>query len=564
MGSAVDPDNLTRELERYRKAGMGGVHIIPIYGAKGYENRYLEYLSPKWMEMLRHAASETRRLDMGLDMTLGTGWCFGGPNITRENADAIVVAKTFDLAEGEKLAAQFDRRSTQALVAFSAEGKAVELLQYLTADGAVAWQAPAGKWRVYAVSQKPGMKVKRAAPGGEGYMLNPFYGESLRSYLPRFTASFDAYNGPRPRAVYHDSFEYSGNWSPNFFAEFERRRGYRLQDELPALFGKETDDRTSRVKTDYRETLSDLMVDEFLDPWVAWSHKQNMLAINQAHGSPGNLLDLYGRADIPETEMFRDQCDVLFSKFASSAAHVCDKKLTSSETGTWLDEHFNEKLGDLKSLMDKMFLAGVNHVFYHGTCYSPDEAAWPGWLFYASSEINPRNSIWRDLPALNAYIARCQSILQSGKPDNDLLLYWPIHDAWHNPRGLNMNFSVHRGLSWTGESFAKAAHLLEDRGYSFDYLSDRQLADAKAENGQAMVPGGNYRAVAVPACEHLSLATFERLLDLAKNGGTVIFQDRLPGDVPGWGNLAERREKFRQQLSSLQFTAASSGKDPHC
>ena len=42
--------------------------------------------------------------------------------------------------------------------------------------------------------------------------------------------------------------------------------------------------------------------------------------------------------------------------------------------------------------------------------------------------MNPRNSVWRDVPALNAYAARCQAVLQSGQPDNDILLYWPIHD----------------------------------------------------------------------------------------------------------------------------------------
>jgi len=56
----------------------GGVHIIPIYGAKGYESRYIDYLSPKWMEMLRHTVTEAQRLDLGIDMTTGTGWCFGG------------------------------------------------------------------------------------------------------------------------------------------------------------------------------------------------------------------------------------------------------------------------------------------------------------------------------------------------------------------------------------------------------------------------------------------------------------------------------------------------------
>src|SRR5512134_3543615 len=58
MGSAVDKTNLTRELTRYQAAGYGGVHIIPIYGAKGWETNYISYLSPRWMEMMRYTVSE--------------------------------------------------------------------------------------------------------------------------------------------------------------------------------------------------------------------------------------------------------------------------------------------------------------------------------------------------------------------------------------------------------------------------------------------------------------------------------------------------------------------------
>src|SRR5258707_474378 len=69
MGSAVNEADLTRELERYARAGMGGVHIIPIYGAKGYEKQYIEYLSPRWMGMMKHSVAEARRLGMDVDMT---------------------------------------------------------------------------------------------------------------------------------------------------------------------------------------------------------------------------------------------------------------------------------------------------------------------------------------------------------------------------------------------------------------------------------------------------------------------------------------------------------------
>jgi len=431
MGSAVDRTNLTRELQRYREAGLGGVHIIPVYGAKGFEEKFIDYLSPNWMEMLSYTVSEAERLGLRVDLTMGSGWCFGGPRVREQDANALVVSKTYELAAGQQLTEKFDPESIQALAAFSPDGECVELT--LSPEGTTKWSPPAGTWRVYAISQKPsGQKVKRAGPGGQGHMLNLFYPEAMRRHLEWFEEAFSAFPGPRPRGVYHDSYEYRSDWAPNLFDSFEKRRGYRLQAHLPGLFGEEKTEEAARVKTDYRETVSDLMVEETVPLWVEWSHRHKFLTRNEAHGSPGNWLDLYAAADIAETEMFAKDRNKLVSKFASSAAHVMGKQLVAAETGTWLKEHFTETLADMKYLVDDLFLSGVNHVVYHGTCYSPDEAPWPGWLFYASFEMNPRNPIWRDVTALNAYVARCQTVLQAGKPDNDVLVYWPIHDLWHD------------------------------------------------------------------------------------------------------------------------------------
>ncbi|MDB5323326.1 MAG: glycoside hydrolase family 2 sugar binding protein [Phycisphaerales bacterium] len=547
MGSAVNAGDITRELERYQKAGMGGVHNIPIYGAKGFERQAIEYFSPRWMEMLAHSVGEARRLGMDCDMTLGTGWCFGGPNVSDRDANASMVVKTVAVAGGSGMKDRFDPKETQALVAFSEAGETVELTTKIKADGTVDWIAPAGKWKVYAVSQKPSrQKVKRPAPGGAGYMLNPFYGQAIKDYLPRFEEAFAKYEGLRPRAVYQDSYEYNSNWSADFFAQFEKRRGYRLQDQLPALLDDaKENDVIGRVKGDYRETISNLMVEEFMPPWVTWAHDRKMITRTQSHGSPGNLLDLYAAADVPETEMFSKDRNPLVAKFASSAAHVTGKKLTSSETGTWLAEHFTETLGEMKRLQDELFVSGVNHIFYHGTCYSPDDAAWPGWCFYAATEMNPRNAIWHDVPALNAYVARCQSVLQAGTPDNDVLLYWPIHDLWHSLNGMVMPLTVHHTDWLTQQAIGRDAKMLWGRGYGFDYVSDRQLKSAPAR----------YRAVVVPPCSHIPVETMAKLIELARGGATVIFHDRLPEDVPGLGELEKRRAELRKLAMELNFTA---------
>src|ERR1035437_10026572 len=111
-GSAVDSTNLTRELERHQAAGLGAAHIVPIYGTRGFEGRFIDYLSPKWMEILGHTVTEARRLGMNVDMTTGTGWCFGGPQVTDAEATARVVVKTYDVAAGASLPEKVNRQFT--------------------------------------------------------------------------------------------------------------------------------------------------------------------------------------------------------------------------------------------------------------------------------------------------------------------------------------------------------------------------------------------------------------------------------------------------------------------
>ena len=537
-GSAFNKDDIDYNLQRFRDGGFGFVHMIPIYGARGAEDRDITYLSPQWMEMLNHTVRKAQALGLFVDMTTGTGWCFGGPNVPPQEACAQVVVTNFTVAAGQKPTAKLDRANTQGVFAFSADGKCVELSDKLGEDDRLNWIAEGGLWQVWAVSQKPTSKVKRPAAGGEGFMLNPIYADAIRHWLGRFTDAFARYDGPKPRAHYHDSFEYHVNWSPDLFAQFEKRRGYRLQNELPALLGKESNDRVARLKSDYRETISDMMIEDSMPLWFNWCRERGFLTRNQAHGSPANLLDLYALADIPETEMFHTDRRPLVAKFASSAAHVAGHNLVASETGTWLKEHFTETLADVQGLLDDLFVSGVNHVFFHGTCYSPDEAGWPGWLFYASTEMNPRNSIWQDAPTLTAYIARCQSVLQAGRSDNDVLVYWPIYDVWHKAAGLAENLTVH-GASWfTSQPIGKLAEKLWARGFSFDYISDRQLAALKPAD----------RVIVVPATEHIPLKTMEHLLRLADGGAKVVFDGALPKDVPGLHELEARRTELKKLL----------------
>ena len=585
-GSAVDQTNLSRELQRFHDAGLGGVQITAIFGTKGAESRDIPYLAPHWLDMMGYTVDQAKARDLGVTMTLGTGWCFGGPTVSGNDANASVVVKSYQLGIGERLNEKFDRKTTQALVAFGPDGKSLDLTDTILTNGEVLFSPP-GNWistgsnspppkvcTIYVVSQKPsGQKVKRAAPGDEGWMLNPAYPPAMTNWLTWFDKAFANYHGSKPQAVFQDSYEYNTDWSPDFFAQFEKRRGYKLQNELPALFSgagilpagstggargvtRPTEDEIARVKYDYRRTLADIMAEQSEPAWIDWAHKNGFSAIYEAHGTPGNWLDLYGDADIPETEFFHNDRSILISKFASSAAHTQGRQLVGAETGTWLKEHFTETLADVKYLADDMFLAGVNRIFYHGACYSPDDAPWPGWLFYASTEMNPRNSIWRDVPALNEYIARCQSILQSGQPDNDVLLYWPVADFWSQPDGLVQQMGVSETDWFEKQPIGKTAHELWDGGYAFDYVSDAQLQQAKVVGGNIQMPGRTYKVIVVPECKYIPLETFKQLLGLVQDGAKLVM-NKLPEDVPGTEDLERKREEFKALLNKINVPLAT-------
>jgi hypothetical protein len=552
LGSAVDRENLSALLQQYQQAGLGGVEICPIYGAKGYEDRFIDFLSPKWMEMLAHTTTEAKRLGLGVDLTTGTGWPFGGPNVTAEDASAGAVLKRYEVAGGADLKEPLPQGKLRALVAVSSEGQQEDLTQRVK-DGKLDWTAPPGTWRLYAVAQRsPVQKVKRAAPGGVGNVLDPFSVAKLNKYLAGFDKAFADFRAPLPRAQFHDSYEYyDATWTDDLFEEFKQRRGYDLRTHLPALFGDGPAGTVARVKHDYRETMSDLHL-AYIRRWTQWCHQHGGLSRNQAHGGPGNLIDTYAAADIPECEIYGRYSErhLPFMKMSSSAAHLRGRTLASAESFTWLGEHFQVSLAQVKQAADFLFLCGVNHIFFHGIPYSPREANWPGWQFYAAVNFGPQGGLWHDLPQFNAYVTRCQSILQAGRPAHDVLLYVPFHDVWQTSSGLLQWFRMPGSWMELLPVHATAMTLWE-RGYGFDEVSDRLLADATFSSGAVQLGGNSYRVIVVPPCQVLPATTMRKLVGLARQGATVIVQGSLPKDVPGLGDLVKRRAELQETLNTI-------------
>jgi len=582
LGSAVDKANLTYNLENFAKAGIGGVEITPIYGVQGNEANDIPFLSPQWMQMLQHTQDEGMRLNIRIDMNTGTGWPFGGPDVSIGDAATKSIFMEYRLQGGEQLSERIEPDDEKqhpvaklaCLMAYSAEGKTINLTGKVK-NSLLQWTAPEGQWRLIALFEGKTLQlVKRAAPGGEGYVMNHLSAQTVDNYLARFTTAFQSNKTAYPQSFFNDSYEvYGADWSPGLLDDFARRRGYRLENYFPAFIDNTSDngkrpDMTARIVSDYRETLSDLLKENFTRRWTAWAHRHGSTTRNQAHGSPGNLIDLYASVDIPECEGFGlsdfhikglrkdsltrpNDSDLSMLKYASSAAHIAGKPYTSSETFTWLTEHFRTSLSQCKPDLDLLFVSGVNHVFFHGAPYSPREAEWPGWLFYASVNMSPTNTIWQDAPAFFEYIARCQSFLQKGQSDNDFLLYLPIYDIRNDQPDRYLAFDIHK-MGERAPKFIEVVNNITACGYDVDYISDDFIRTTRFLNGQLQTSGGaRYKALIVPATRLMPADVLHHLLKLAKEGADIVFLENYPQDVPGFSNLEKRRQTFKNAASQL-------------
>ena len=603
MGSAVDKADLTANMEKYAAAGLGGLELTPIYGVHGYENEFVNYLSPKWMDLFGYTLGEAKRLGLGLDMATGTGWPFGGgPLIDSTYACREMFHRVWTVKGGSTLSdtiryqqegyVHTDGRPTtvaqlvepvfankdlqalalfqvrfphslppRALVAYGGDGSVIDITQRVEPDGRLNWKAPSGTdWTLYGLFLGwHGKMVERAAPGAEGNVIDHFSAVALHKYLSRFDTAFAGRDLSPLRCFFNDSYEVDdsrgqSNWTDGFFGAFRRLRGYNLRQYLPALFGQDTPDKNARVICDYRETISDLLLEQFTQPWHDWARSKGAHVRDQAHGSPANILDLYAASDIPETE----GGEILRYKFATSVAHVTGKPLASAETVTWLNEHFLSSYGDVKTALDNYFLGGVNHVFYHGTAYTPVNDPWPGWLFYAAVHFTPNDPAWPDFSTLNQYVARCQSFLQQGQPDNDVLLYYPLYDSWSEPGNALLKHYDRMDPEFAGTGFKTCAEFLQRQGYTFDYISDRQLQRVVSAPGGGIATGGvTYKTVLLPDCRYLSVGAMKKLVELADHGVKVLVYKRMPDGAPGWGGLQQREAQFKTLLSGAAFSVSA-------
>ncbi|MGA2348799.1 MAG: glycosyl hydrolase [Terracidiphilus sp.] len=542
FGPAVTKPELQKELETMRSAGIGGVEIQPVYPvmlddeAKGVKN--LQYLSPEFLDDISYVNDMGQSLGLRIDITLGSGWPYGGPNTTLSLAagrlrvvsvpiiDSTVTPPTLD--EGERLIAAFAVSGTEK----SFDPTTARRIDLTTGSvGVISGTQTA----LFFIASHTRQTVKRPAAGAEGYVLDHFSRAAIDKHLADVaTPLLNAFGSHPPYSVFSDSLEvYGSDWTIDFPAEFQKRRGYDLIPHLPELFAGGTPESES-IRHDWGLTLSELMRDNYLSSVTEFARAHQTLFRSQTYGEPAVILadevvPNLAEGEGPQWRAFS------FTRWASSANHLYNREVTSAETWTWLHSPaFRATPLDMKVEADRMFLLGVNQIVGHGYPYSPPAAGEPGWSLYAAAALNSHNPWFPVMPDVTRYLQRVSWLLRQGKPANDIAILLPEDDAQgaFTPGHVSVTDEMKKRIT------PELMEAILDAGYNVDYI------DAVTIDKLGAIP---YPILVLPPTDRISLATYKKIESYAATTGKVIAFGKLPSLAPG----------FTEQGLSSQVAAIS-------
>ncbi len=529
FGPAVEKPEILRELQQMKADGIGGAELAFVYPevlnnpAKGVKN--FTFNSPEMLDAVGYAQSEGKKLGLRIDVTLCSGWPYGGPSTPLEQAAARLRMMEVSLPAGEEALPMPKLSEGESVVAkFVATGapKQWNANSAKPVTGSVG-KASGPRVAVFFIASHTGQQVKRAAVGAEGYVLDPFSKDAVATHLQKVGEPLvKAFGATPPYAIFSDSLEaYGADWTPALPAEFKKRRGYDLITRLPELWAGGTLE-AEKVRHDYGRTLTELVDENYLTQINDWAKAHGTKFRSQTYGEPAVSLASQRLVSLPEGEGPQWRA---FStlRWATSANHLFGNNVTSGETFTWLHSPvFRATPLDMKAEADIDFIMGENQLIFHGWPYSPPlgavsepESAWPGWSLYAAAVFNDHNPWHPVMPAVNAYIARMSSLLRQGEPANQVAILLPTDDAWAGfaPGHATVTGAMQRLIR------PELMAAILSAGYNVDF-TDADTIDRLGFVG--------HQVLVLPATDRIPQGTLKKIVEWAAHGGKVVAIGKLP------------------------------------
>lgn len=412
-------------------------------------------------------------------------------------------------------------------------------------EGRLSWTAPAGAWRVLAITEDRLFEGTHAA--GNLHAKLPYPNLLLPEPTARFIeltyGSYARHLGTNLGRYFEATFTDEPSlmslflepmpcrplpWAPNLPAEFQRRRGHALDlAQLPLLVG-DASPGTEKLRHDFWLTVGELVAENYFGQIQTRTRQLglpsggHLLAEeNLVHHVPlyGDFFRCLRRMDAPGMDCLTSvpaEVPWHVARLVSSAAELEGRTLVMSETSdhaqVWRapgDRRPRRVVteGEIRGTCNRLLVAGVNTF----TSY------------YSFTDLDDET-----LRRLNAWVGRCATALRGGHQVADLAVVYPVESLW-------IRFVPSR--HWTRDAaaatrldhlFRAAIEGLFAAPRDFTIVDSRALAEATAGTGELVHGSLRWRAVVLPGVDTLPLAAWENLTQFVRRGGVVFALGTLP------------------------------------
>ncbi|CAD7339989.1 hypothetical protein FIM10_13490 [Sphingomonadales bacterium 56] len=439
------------------------------------------------------------------------------------------------------------------------------LTDKMSDDGTLNWTPPPGDWQIFVFRQYASdVGVLGAAGQGPQLILDHMNPQAFATHAARVGDPLGK-NPAGIRSTFVDSLELMQDiqWGPELLQQFRKRRGYDLTPYLPFVvqpgwmqawaehwsppyFDTPNSDLAERVRADYRRTVSDMMIEGFIQPFVAWNHARGLKAKFQAHGGAFDTIRGYGLADIPETEDLPHEGDPFFMRMARSGAHLYGRPIVSAESLAWPNRPYEVTPDEMRRRIDALISGGVNSMILHGYNYRFHAEDWPGWHAFQpspfaggfSSMLNETNPVWPAMKPMAAYIGRLQAVMQAGEAVVPVAYFYG-------------RYGYYIGIEDDGAGKQAAEKAFLAGGYDFDRINPDSIAHARIEGKQLVSQGGQrYPVLVLPPIDGIQAETAEAIARFAKAGLPIFFTDRAPSRDEGLAQARQRDARVKKAIAA--------------
>jgi hypothetical protein len=409
----------------------------------------------------------------------------------------------------------------------------------------IQWTAPPGQWVITQFSLKPAMGfdggfVDLMNPDTTNLFFNLVYGEYHRR--------FPSYIGNTIRYAFSDhegDYGYRIAWTPRLFAQFQEHAGYDLRKVLPLLIYN-GGDLTTKVRTDYLSTLTDLYGSSF---WRGITESAARLGLGRTGHAweeslqwsaalQGSLFTVERGLNPVGVDSLEDWGrDPLNFKVAQSVADFEGRRFACENQGVQGTNSYLD-MEAIRKGTNGIGAWGVNLFIPHAFNYDLTRANYPpDWL---------HQPYWPYFHHYADYTRRVSYMNADSQHVTNVLLYYPITTMWAETGPLFSGKADYQRIgqpaAWKNRTVLINDYytriILELANHQWDYniADDQYIQNAGVEGNELVIGPQRFRAIILPPITTLSRATLKKLQEFHQAGGTILGIRLLPTASPEAGD----------------------------